>query len=283
MEFETEEGSSFNIIVSIKGQGFLEDLGDDGDGEEERFFKTAIISSHYDTPFYEDDLLEMPDYDGIHDNASANGALISIAKTLRGRKYNYDIELIFFGAGHEDFKGAREYVSALTPSQIEDIDVVYCIDSIYAGDKLYAHSGLNSLEEGNKYKKRRKLYELSDVALANGIDLRFNESDLDIDLNGDDIPDVYREVTSRVSDFSVFDELGISCVYIESYEYFTSSIFDQCESKNPYFGETGGMVRETGFDSSKFLSEVLEEGRLDKRIKNVAFLVVNALEKGVYR
>ncbi len=282
-EFPVGDSVSRNISVIIPGEGFSEEPESGVSAEPVIFHRKAVIGVHYDTPVDNDFLTENPSYDGINDNASAVGALIAIAKTIRTRRYQYDIELVFFGAGNLDFAGARYYVSGLKKAEISDIDVMYCIDSIYAGDKLYAHSGINSLEPGKKYLRRRKLYELSDVAIANRIDLRFNESDLDLDLNGDDLIDVYREVTKEKSDYSVFDDIGISCVFIESFEYFASAEKDQMESKNPYFGETGGIIRGTKYDSSEYLGEVLEEGRLETRIKNVAFLIVSALEKGVYR
>jgi alkaline phosphatase isozyme conversion protein len=285
-EFSIGESTSRNISVYIKGMGFSEDIESDvasDDYESNIIHRKAIIGAHYDTPISVDDLEEMSGYDGLHSNASGVGALLSVAKSIKSKSYGYDIEIIFFGAGNLDFAGSAYYVDSLNESDIEEIDVMYCVDSIFAGDKLYAHAGINSIESGKKYIRRRKLYELSDVAIANRIDLRFNESDLDVDVDGDGTDDVYREITTNKSDHSAFDAVGISCVLIESYEYFASAYADQIESKNPFFGETGGMIRGTVYDSSEYLDEVIEEGRLEKRIKDVAFLIVNALEKGIYR
>lgn len=281
VEFDLdEERKSQNIIIKIKGEGFVNETSDD---ETEVFRRQVIIGAHYDTPFSVEDSEKYPDFDGINDNASGTGALISIAKELKSKKYGYDISLVFFGGGNNDFAGAKYYASQMTKEEIINTDVMYCINSIYAGDKLYAHASHNSLEPGMKYLRRRKLYEISDVAIANSIELRFNESDLDIDVNGDGELDVYREITKINSDYTVFDSMKIPCVFIESFEYFASSESDQIESKNPYFGDTKGMVRGTNYDSSSYLEEVLEEGRLHTRIKNVAFLIIKALEKGVYK
>ena len=278
-----EDWSSRNIILRIEGSGFDVAASDAISGETQRIRRSVVIGAHYDTPFGTADSVDNPDYSGIHDNASGVGALLSVAKELKEGKPGYDVVLVFFGGGNADFRGARTFAENMTPAEIASTDVMYCIDSIFAGDKLYAHSGLNSLVSGMKYLRRRKLYELSDVAIQHGIDLRFNESDLDIDANEDGTVDVYREITTIRSDYVVFDALDIPCVFIESYEYFASVTADQTESRNPYFGGTKGQIRGTNYDSTTYLEEVLEEGRLEKRIKNVAFLIVKALEKGIYR
>lgn len=272
-----------NIIVRIDGTGFDSVSNGSASGESVKIDRSVILGAHYDTPIGTADQEKYPDYDGIHDNASGVGALISVAKELRTRRNGYDVILVFFGAGNSDFLGARTFAEGMSADEITRTDAMYCIDSIYAGDKLYAHAGLNSLEAGTKYLRRRKLYELSDVAIENVIDLRFNESDLDYDVNSDSAVDVYREITSTRSDYSIFDKLNIPCVFIESYEYFASAVADQTESKNPYFGETAGRIRGTNYDSIQYLEGILEEGRLESRIKNVAFLLVKAIEKGIYK
>ncbi|MHB8963736.1 MAG: M28 family peptidase [Saccharofermentanales bacterium] len=280
---QSDEISTSNIIVRIAGSGFETDVSGPASAEPIKIERSIIIGAHYDTPLGTADKEKYPEYDGIHDNASGVGALLSIAKELRTRKNGYDVVIVFFGAGNSDFLGARTFAAEMSAAEIADTDAMYCLDSIYAGDKLYAHAGLNSLEEGKKYIRRRKLYELSDVAIENTIDLRFNESDLDFDVNSDGTADVYREVTSVRSDYSVFDLLNIPCVFIESHEYFASAVVDQIESKNPYFGGTKGMITGTNFDSTKYLEDILEEGRLELRIKNVVFLVIKAIEKGIYK
>ena len=283
---EEEDGNvltSSNIYIKIPGTGFVISEGSGNEGDiEERIFKQVIIGAHYDTKFGIEKIEDYPEYDGINDNASGAGALFSVADELKEKQMGYDIILVFFGASNDNFAGAKYFTENMTVQDIADTDVMYNIESIYAGDKLYANAGNNSLEPGMKYLRRRKLYELSDVAISNRIDLRFNQSDLDIDVNGDDEPDVYREITKTVSDHSVFDNLGIPCVYVESYEYFAPSVKEHMESRNPYFADTNGMVRGTGNDSQSILSEILEEERLVSRIKNTAFLIIKAVEKGIY-
>lgn len=297
-EFTVKNNKSQNIILKIPGTGFTltesSNSGNNSAGSVNKSDNSAssgqieikrqvIIGAHYDTLPGVTDKSKYPEFDGIQDNSSGTGALISIARELKKQRYGYDIVIIFFGAGHDGFAGADNYAKSMTPKEIADTDAMYCIESIYAGDKLYAHSGLNSLETGKKYIKRRKLYELSDVAIENVIDLRFNESDLDVDVNNDGKKDVYREITVNKSDYSVFDILKIPCVYIESFDYFASSQAGQIESKNPFFAETKGKIKGTKFDSYKALNPILDKDRLENRIKNTAFLIIKALEKGIYR
>ena len=275
--------TSSNIYIKIPGTGFvISENNADNSNIEERIFKQIIIGAHYDTQFGVEQSEDYPDYDGINDNASGVGALISVAAELKEKQMGYDVILVFFGASNDNFAGARYFAENMTVQDIADTDVMYNIESIYAGDKLYANAGNNSLEAGMKYIRRRKLYEISDAAINHRIDLRFNQSDLDIDVNGDGEDDVYREITKTVSDHTVFDNLGIPCVFIESYEYFAPSVEEQMESRNPYFAETNGMVRGTVNDSLITLSEIFEEDRLVTRIKNTAFLLIKAIEKGIY-
>lgn len=281
--FGTDKSISQNIIVKIEGKGFQEENSKADSSTDSMIRKQVIIGAHYDSFIGIEQKATFPDYDGIQENASGVGALISIAKELKGSNNGYDVILVFFGAGNDNFAGAKNYFASMTKDEIAKTDAMYCIESIYAGDKLYAHAGINSTVKGTKYEKRRKLYEISDVAIANTIDLRFNESDLDIDVNNDKVNEVYREITTTKSDYSVFDNANIPCVFLESYDYYGETQTIQQESKNPSFGSTSGKIRGTNFDSMLKLAEVLEKDRLETRIKNTAFLVVKAIEKGIYK
>lgn len=281
--FGTDKSISQNIIVKIPGNGFQTEVSKVDSSVDSTIRKQVIIGAHYDSFIGIEQKATFPDYDGIQENASGVGALISIAKELKGSNNGYDVILVFFGAGNDNFAGANNYFTSMTKDEIANTDAMYCIESIYAGDKLYAHAGINSTVKGTKYEKRRKLYEISDVAIANAIDLRFNESDLDIDVNNDKVKEVYREISTTKSDYSVFDNANIPCVFLESYDYYGETQAIQQESKNPSFGTTKGKIRGTNFDSMLKLSAVLEKDRLETRIKNTAFLVVKAIEKGIYK
>ncbi|MBO4635637.1 MAG: M28 family peptidase [Clostridiales bacterium] len=278
---------SSNIIARYSGKGFYAQ-GDDGSWSPVR--KTVIIGAHYDSVF---DRFSVPDdcqYDGISDNASGVGCLMTIAAHLTEyENMGFDVILVAFGAGNDNYNGARYFYNSLSAEERESIEVMYCIDSIYAGDKIYANAGYNSLDYSQKYKMRRKLYQAYDVAYdymlssLYGYNLLYNESNIIADVNGDGINDVYREVSARKSDYLVFDEAGIPVVYFDSCDYFFDTMEEMKETKNLNLQEYGGAIRGTYLDASSILDPILntEEGdRLEIRINNTAFVILESMMKG---
>jgi len=316
-------GQSRNIAVLIKGSGFVRT---DADGKTENLERQVIIGAHYDTAITADEAataettpettsggsitlsgeIEEPtlsDYDGINDNASGIGTLLTMARQIKDQKLGYDIILVAFGAGEANQAGARYYASQMGKAEIAATDAMYCIDSIYAGDKVYVHSGQNSIKANYKkdYEKRRKLYEATDVFYEyelytnNGYMLYTNQSAIDVELEGFSQPVLYREWTMNLSDYTPFDNKGIPIVFFESYDYDEKTLEDMKESQNPAFGETGGMISHTQFDSTAFLEQILNSARsatnsqntpktttdqMTRRINNTAFIILEASLKG---
>lgn len=278
---------STNYIVRIMGNGFMQRNGGESYISTR---KTVVIGSHYDAFYSELEREIIPDFSGIQDNASGIGVLLTIAKALKTEKFGYDVVLVAFGAGSQEALGSQVFYSTLTPEEKDSLDVMYNIESIYAGDKLYAHSGWNSLIPGAKYEKRRKLYELYDVVYEyelpsekiGGFDILYNESNVLADINGDGIQDAYREVTMTRSDHTPFDEGGIPVVFIESYDYNFDTVEDMKETKNLSLQTYGGQIRDTGSDSLSLLSSALDESLLQRRINTVAFAVTKAVVKGSF-
>ena len=282
--FTSSDGKeSNNFIVRIPGEGFMQR---DSFGEYSEIHKTVIIGAHYDSPVSYSDRSLYPKYDGIQNNGCGIGALMTIAKEMYGHTYAYDVILVAFGASSSNYLGAGIFLNRMSAEEIKHIECMYCIESIYAGDKLYAHAGLSSLQEGKKYTYRRKLYEAYDVAYENslvyktGVDLYYNMSPLSFDVNGDRVDDMYREVTQVRSDYTVFDSNAIPIVFFESSDYNFTKLSDMKETKNLELQEYGGAIRATPLDSSEILSESLDENRLQTRVNVVAFISVKAVEKG---
>ncbi len=283
-EFSAPNGqSSRNYIVRIPGEGFMQR---DSFGTYSPIKKTVVIGAHYDSPISYEERYDYPKYDGIQNNACGIGALMTIAKEMYGKSFGYDVVLVAFGAGSSNFLGARSFVSKLSEADIKCMDCMYCIESIYAGDKLYAHAGLSSLKDGKKYSYRRKLYEAYDVAYDNllsselGVELYYNMSLLSFDVDTDGHEDMYREVTKVRSDYCAFDACSIPIVFFESSDYNFSKLNDMKETKNLELQAYGGAIRNTPFDSSLLLQESLDEERLKTRINAVSFIIVKAVEKG---
>lgn len=252
--------------------------------------------------------LPMPtlaEFDGIHNNASGIGALLTLAKELTESQFGYDITLVAFGAANAGFSGSRAYAAEIDADDLEMIDVMYNIDGIYAGDKVYAHAGQNSVLGSDKklYEMRRKLYEATDIYYENELytNNRFalytNQSGIKVPWGAPESQQfaVYREWTQRQSDHTPFDELGIPVVFFESYDYDADSLEEMRESNNPSFAATEGVITATAFDSYEYLSNLFAHSEtmsanskadsidlLTRRINNVAFIIRGGIAKGVH-
>ena len=280
-------GTSNNYIVTIPGRGFFS-YDEYGNPEEVR--RTIVIGAHYDDAFSQDQVDPSYNYDGISDNASGIGVLLTIAAQIQNYEdLSFDVILVAFGAGNDNYAGARAFADSLTDEVASSIDCMYCIDSIYGGDKVYASAGYNSLIMNQKYQMRRKLYQAYDVVYDSllytqyGFSLYYNESGIITDLNGDGFDDIYREVSANKSDYVPFDEMNIPIVYFDSADYFFDSMEDMKDSKNLNLQEFGGMLRNTPLDSSELLDSFLvtEEGdQLQIRINCVAYVILESMMKG---
>lgn len=279
-QYGEASGQSQNIVVRISGRGFDQK---DADGQQRLLSRQVIIGAHYDAMLQETGAAALPagtagapvfveghlreataaDFDGIQGNASGIGALLTLAAQLRGGVFGYDIVLVAFGAGTAGYAGAEFFAGELGSAALRT-DAMYCLDSIYAGDKVYAHAGRNALLPNSQrdYDKRRKLYEATDVfydnqlATNNGYTLYTNQSTYNSPVPNSDKIAYYREWTVTDSDYVPFDRLGIPIVFFESFDYDAVSIGDTKESRDPYFQATNGAIRGTRYDSSAILRQL---------------------------
>ena len=314
--FQDSDGrTSKNYIVRVPGTGFY-CANEDGTFELEH--RVAVIGTHYDAALlpdyveetddeeddYDDEEPSEPKYvfDGISDNASGTACILTALKAFKDYKnVGYDVWFVFFGAGTDNFTGAEAFYQSLSSEEQNLIDVMYDVDSLYAGDKVYASSGYKSLVPDKKYEMRRKLYQAYDVCFSNtlytnyGFDLYYNESGIKTDIDDDGVSDIFKEMPKTASDFRVFDERMIPVVYFESYEYNFTSMSQMKETKNLSLQDFEGNVRRTPSDCSYFLDSVLLDedydrngdgeidcsgDRLQIRINCVAFIIVESLLKG---
>lgn len=277
--------------------------------------KFVVIGAHYDTP--QASAIEDVDYkpDGIHNNAAGVAALLTFAKQAREVKPGYTVKLVFFGASSSDYAGANAYLDSLSEEQRSLLDAMYNVDRIYAGDKVYLHAGWNALrEDGSKdYDKRRKLYQMTDVYYQNllltnnNFEVYTNQSLEGVDFFDDGGSVLYREWTKHSGDHTPFDKAGFPIVFCESYEYNVKVAEQTKETLDPQFSAVDGYVSGSGMDSSSFLNayfaakaveqkELFKEDkdedkdkeddqnrlidRLENRINNVAFLLLESTRRG---
>ena len=280
-------GTSSNYIVNISGKGFFS-VDEYGNPQEVR--RTIVIGAHYDDSFSDSQVDPSYGYDGISDNASGIGCLLTIAAQIKNYEdLSFDVILVAFGAGNDNYRGAEAFVNSLTDEVASSIDCMYCIDSIYGGDKVYASAGYNSLLMSQKYQMRRKLYQAYDVVYDSllysqyGFSLYYNESGLITDLNGDGFDDIYREVSANKSDYVPFDNMNIPIVYFDSGDYFFDSMEEMKDTKNLNLQEFGGIIRSTPIDSSMVLDEFMvteESDQLQIRINCIAYVILESMMKG---
>jgi len=278
---------STNYFVRYEGEGFIS-IDEYGNPEEVR--RTIVIGAHYDDSYSRGEVDSSYGYDGISDNSSGIGCLLTIAKEIQNyENVPFDVIFIAFGASNDSYAGSRAFVSSLTEESLSAIDCMYCIDSIYAGDKVYASAGYSSLKLSQKYQMRRKLYQAYDVtydALLYSqyeFSLYYNESGVITDLNGDGVDDIYREVSANKSDYVPFDELNIPVVFFDSGDYFFTSMDEMKDTKNLSLQEFGGVVRGTALDSEDLLSQFKFTEDMDQlqiRINCVAYIVLESIMKG---
>ncbi len=297
----TDGKQSNNYIAVFDGIGLFSKSKDTGEYIQTQRY--LIVGAHYDSKYSRDELDEFNaklkeekgdeavtyDYDGINDNASGIGALMTCAKELKELKnVPYNIIFVAFGASGDDFAGAKTFFSALTPDVRSKLEGMICIDSIYAGDKIYVNSGMNSLQPGRKYAMRRKLYQAYDVAYERSLDdlndfnLLYNESRIQQDLNGDGTLDIYSEVSLNQSDYLPFDNAMVPVVFFDSYDYNFKTIDEMHDTKNLDLQAFDGMIRETYLDSMSTLDPILkteESDLLQVRINNVACVILGLFFK----
>ena len=269
-------GHSRNLIVKIPGKGFVAEEDTDSEldfsiyerrAKEEYglFRRKVIVAARYDS-----NPNAPENNDGISDNASGIGALLTLAKQLKEYTMGYDVELVALGAGFSNNAGSRKLLESKSPEEIKNIDAFYEFRSLYGGDKLYAHSGWSSTYPKQKYKLRQPAYQLAEVAYDEsvsyytGVVLYQNQISLQIDnmLLNTEAPEgfgeapekiVFREMSENESDYREFDKRGVPVVYLESYNYSGESMDDISENRNPNFSSTNYIVRGTDFDNIETL------------------------------
>lgn len=274
---EGQRRTSANVIARLEGRGFQlakkQDSADPQALPQERKDLIMILGAHYDTPAVEPageentEDQEPVQADGIHNNASGVASVLTAARILRQEQPGYDLVFVFFGAGTDDYQGARHYLSSLSSQERSRIDVMVNAGPLYAGDKVYAHAGQNSVRSGEykDYAKRRKLYQVTDIFFEFQLNSRnryaiyTNQASFFVTLDSG-AEAVFREWTSKLSDHTPFDQAGIPVVFMESGEYRVKKIEEAAiESRNPYFQNTGGMISGTVFDRTDVLEELFRQ------------------------
>lgn len=291
-QFQDENGQtrqSQNVVAKIEGRGFTLSEEDGGGVLND---SQIIIGANYDVPVTGPDYVypyleegqvlsrSYAQYNGIHDNASGLSSVMVTAYQMTRERPGYDVTIVFFGAGNSGFAGARAYLSGMNEAEREKTACVYNIGPVYAGDKVYAHAGQNSLADGThkSYDMRRKLYEATDIFFQyqlntnNRYALYTNQSTFFVTKPDEPRQVVFREWTTKLGNHTPFDEAGLPIVFFESGDYNIDSIDELGrENINPEFRETNGRISGTPFDEEQYLFNVFR--RIDEERQTEGFQI----------
>lgn len=286
-------GTSENISIRIPGNGFTYVAsGEDGALQNEAnrehlgedVNRRVYVTASYNTPDLDEETAGTQ-FNGISDNASGLASLLMLAKQLKQYSLGYDVVLVALGGYNADYAGARALYESLSEQDLAETDCFYEIRNIYAGTKLYAHSGWSSLLPGQKYEMRRRAYAMTDVAIEHGLidtfgaDLYLNQAGFYVDSPLDGSRVIYREFSLTPSNYRVFDAASVPIVYFDAYDYEGRGLENLSEARSPDFAETGGRVAGTRFDNTAYLSSVLGEDHLEQRVNMMAFVIAEGLMK----
>jgi alkaline phosphatase isozyme conversion protein len=94
--------------------------------------RQIVIGAHYDS---------VAKGRGAFDNASGVALLLELAGVLRTTQTPYSLVFVAFGAEEIGFRGSKAYLASLTATQKAAIVLMVDLDSVAAGDQMYAYSG----------------------------------------------------------------------------------------------------------------------------------------------
>ncbi|NJP40747.1 M28 family peptidase [Oscillospiraceae bacterium HV4-5-C5C] len=243
------------------------------------YHRTMIMAARYDTPISADQAEEYPDYNGISDNASGVAALLTLLNNLREQPVAYDLQIVFMGACNDQSRGAAVYLSSLSEDTLSVLDGAFILRSIYGGDKLYAHAGHNSLNAGQKYAMRRKLYDAVNASLEGyldseiGVSLMTNQGSYPVTLEDGGASYTYREFTLENGDYQSFDNAGIPIVFMEAGQYDVTSADEVTDSDQNELEDSGGQIKGTDYDATWKLMQLYDADQLRFRINAAAYIM----------
>ncbi len=98
--------------------------------------KTIIIGCQWDNNY---DLLQ-GNPDGAYESGAAIASLTLIAEKMATVDLDYNLEIVFFGAGAYNWAGAKHYVKELSAEQKSNIALMINLSFLGAGDNIYMYS-----------------------------------------------------------------------------------------------------------------------------------------------
>lgn len=232
------------------------------------------VGAHYDSE----------NTDGADDNASGVGVLLELAQRFADVETPCTIQFVFFdGEENGGYVGSCQYINFVLTEQ-ELLDKILCyinIDSVGAGDRLYAYGGVyeddGTLTQIWPYQLAMAAAEVSGIPLYTLPEEVASHPDEDL---------AFRSPTRITgSDQHYFQTNGIPYVYFEASLWYDGSedggndqtrLTCHYQTANPAFASTGGQIMHTEFDDLDTLNQLLP-GRLQENMAHTSQIISSML------
>ena len=227
--------------------------------------KKVIIGAHYDAVAYEDESYHTVDdiveCESINGSAGNVALLLALAKHIPSWNLDFDVELVFFGAGESNFAGSKYYTEGISAKEKKNILAMLNFDGVALGKTEYYYvdeisSRLSKLVGGAISDNKLQTKEI-DIAKLNKI----------IDVN-DELGLGYTHV-ALASNHVNFKKLGINTINFFAGDYNTGITMGRCE----YSGSE--ILRYTENDNLEYIKTNIGENVVTDNLYEV-FKTVNA-------
>lgn len=194
--------------------------------------KKVVLCAHYDSK-YVYKVEENPDTgknqkvevinDGINDNAGSVALLLTLAKNLDLVAFDigFDIEIVFFGAGTDDYAGSKFYNQGKTNEDCEKTLLVINFDKIVVGDYIYTYVNEFKTPQETYFNKFLKGEDFKELKNINAVEVSSSS------VNGLS----YTHIGLQ-SDHSVFMERNVNVLNFFSGNYENPLTFGYNEKEN---------------------------------------------------
>ena len=125
--------NSFNIIYSIKGTS-----------SEKKIVLVCNYDNYFEPYLSQDDCIIASGEaysEGINASAASVSLMLAFAENISKNTYDYDIELVFCGAGYDGNAGANYYLQTMGKAERERTLLLVDISRIAFGKDVYYYSG----------------------------------------------------------------------------------------------------------------------------------------------
>ena len=237
--------SSSNIIYQIKGSS-----------SAQKIVLTCNYDNYFEPYLKQDDFIISsgePYSEGVNASAASVAFMLAVAENIAKNTFDYDIELVFFGAGYDGNAGANYYLQTMGKQERERTLLLVDISRIAFGKDVYYYSGeFGSIHE-NLYAKCGLTKFVPGIAGAS--------------------VDAYNSLGYENAGYSgatvLFAETGLNFLHLFAGSYDEGAFGGICE----YYGKQN--VLNTDKDNMDYVSDA----ELDANFKKLASGVVDLLSQ----